>query len=417
MLKPFCCSCGRTHNCDIKHIYIGHGAVSKLREMCEGYKNILIVADENTYAAAGEKCTEALVNKNLCFQIFSGKTLLVPDEEAVKAVENKLSGSELIIAVGSGVIQDISKYISHFHKIPYFVVATAPSMDGYASSGAAMIMGGMKITYPAKVPDGFIGDTEILKNAPLEMIKSGYGDIMGKYSSLCDWKLANLLCGDYFCGEVAQIINDMLCKVRPLAKRLLLRDEKAIEILTESLITVGIALAYVGNSQPASGSEHHLSHFFEITGLLNGEAYLPHGTDVLYSAYIMAKIHERLSCADFTVPLYKMDKTEFNSEMRRVYKSISDGCIALHEKTGLYKADRRDVYLKKEGDIKKLLADTPSAEEIEEIIRGIGLDVSELADVYGEAKIKNAVKYAKDLKERFTALWLYYDIFGAEILK
>lgn len=31
-----------------------------------------------------------------------------------------------------------------------------------------------------------IADTEVLKNAPIEMIRAGYGDIIGKYCALCD---------------------------------------------------------------------------------------------------------------------------------------------------------------------------------------------------------------------------------------
>ncbi|MBO7217781.1 MAG: sn-glycerol-1-phosphate dehydrogenase, partial [Clostridia bacterium] len=330
LLNPVNCSCGKTHRCDIKHVYIGKNVISRLAEMCEGYNNILILADENTYAVAGEKCSAVLCNKNLRLQIFSGKTVLIPDEAAISAVENQLSDIELIIGIGSGVIQDLSKYISYFHKIPYYIVATAPSMDGYASSGAAMITGGMKVTYSAKVPDGFIGDTAVLKDAPLEMIKAGYGDILGKYSALCDWKLSNLIYGEFLCDYIYNLTFDMIREVLPLAKRLLSRDEEAVGKLTEALIAVGIAMAYAENSRPASGSEHHLSHYFEITGILNNEKYLAHGIDVAYSTYITALIREKLADVILPEKQYKMETDEYESEMKRVYTDISDSCIALH---------------------------------------------------------------------------------------
>ena len=40
------------------------------------------------------------------------------------------------------------------------------------------------------------------------------------------------------------------------------------------------------------------------------------------------------------------------------------------------------------------------------------IDISEFYKLYGEKKIKDAVIYAKDLKDRYSVLWLNYDIFG-----
>ena len=94
----------------------------------------------------------------------------------------------MIIGIGLGVIQDLCKYVSYNAKLPYFIVATAPSMDGYALKGAAMIMGNMKVTYNAHVPEAIIADTEILKDAPMDIIRSGYGDILGKFSCLNAWR-------------------------------------------------------------------------------------------------------------------------------------------------------------------------------------------------------------------------------------
>ena len=136
-------------------------------------------------------------------------------------------------------------------------------MDGYASKGAAMIMGNMKVTYNAHVPAAIIGDTNILKDAPMDLIKSGYGDILGKYSCLNDWKLAHVVNDEYICDYVYDLTFEMLTKTQDLGPALLARDPEAIKTLMEALVGVGIAMAYVGNSRPASGSEHHLSHFFE----------------------------------------------------------------------------------------------------------------------------------------------------------
>ena len=196
------CACGKMHRCDIEYVYIEAGAIARLEKLCEKNENILIVADENTYSAAGEKVEDILSGKAIKRVIFSGKTVLIPDEVAIERVREDLDGADLILGIGSGVIQDLCKYVSFFSKIPYIIVATAPSMDGYASDGAAMILGGMKETVKAGLPKAIVADTEVLKDAPMEMIKAGYGDIIGKFSALCDWKLSSEINGEYFCEYI-----------------------------------------------------------------------------------------------------------------------------------------------------------------------------------------------------------------------
>ena len=127
------------------------------------------------------------------------------------------------------------------------------------------------------------------------MIKAGYGDIIGKYSALNDWKLSNLLTGEYICDFIYDLTYDCILKVRSLAKGLLTQDEESVKALMEALVLVGIAMAFAGSSRPASGSEHHLSHYFEITGIVNGEEYFPHGIDVAYSTVVTAAVSLRRS--------------------------------------------------------------------------------------------------------------------------
>jgi len=410
LLQGVDCSCGWHHDCNIGKVFVEKGAVSRLEEMCRTYKCILIVADENTWAVAGASVEKYVtVSKAV---LFSGKAVVIPNEDAIASVEESLDGVDLILAVGSGVMQDLCKYVSHKSGIPYFVVATAPSMDGYASSGAAMITGGMKVTYSAKVPDAIIADTDFLKTAPLDMIKAGYGDIIGKYSALCDWKLGQIVNGEYFCDEIYKLTYDMVEKVLPLAKKLLTRDEESIKTLMEALIIVGIAMSFAGNSRPASGSEHHLSHFFEITGIVDGTDYLPHGIDVVFSTWVTSKIREMLLKKDFPSTVFV--ETDRNEQIRRVYKSVADGCIALQEKLGTYKADRVSVYKAREKEIKEILSSVPDSAEIKRILDEIELDTSIFYKAYPKEKIRDAIRYAKDLKDRYTVLWMWYDMFGLE---
>lgn len=411
MLQDKHCDCGMVHSCSIKHILIGSDVLPKYLPILADYNKILLVADTNTYAVFGKQVEAALANKVEHVLVYKRDGLLVPNEEAVAEMQEKLtSETDLIVGVGSGVIQDLCKYVSFHANLPYHIVATAPSMDGYASKGAAMIMENMKITYNARVPEAIIGDSEILKDAPMEMIQSGYGDILGKYSCLNDWKLSRVVNNEYFCQYVYDLTYEMLTKTKDLGPKLLARDADAIAILMESLVGVGIAMAYVGNSRPASGSEHHLSHFFEITGILEDAPYFMHGTDVVYSAVYTQKLRETLLNMDapkaHTIP----SREAWEENIRRVYGIAADGVIALQDKLGWYQIDRFPVYAEKWNEIKDVLREVPSSETLTNYVASIGLDIAEYERLYGEKKIQDAILYAKDLKDRYTVLWMYYDL-------
>lgn len=414
MLKGVLCQeCGKEHKCPIEKVYIENGAITHLASFAQSYNNVLIVADENTYSAAGDKTEAQLAGKIKGKVIFSGAQFVIPNKEAIDAVYKKMDGVDLIVGIGSGVIQDLCKYVSYFKGVPYVVVATAPSMDGYASSGAAMILKGMKETVSAGLPLAIFADTEVLKDAPMEMIKAGYGDIIGKFSALNDWRLSTLINGEFFCKYIYDVTYEVTEKTLSLGAGLIKRDENSVGALMEALIVVGIMMSFLGNSRPASGSEHHLSHYFEITGIVNNRPYFAHGIDVAYSTVITAQIRENLLNKSFNAPLYREERSEYEEKIISLYgEAVGKGCIALQDKMGRYEENRAPLHKEKEAEIKKILRDMPSCEEIKNMLSLAELDFDEFYKLYGKQTVENAVKYAKDLKDRYTVLWLNYDLGG-----
>ncbi len=413
LLKGYSCDCGRHHTCDIDFVAVERGAMGHLAELTEQYERVLLVADENTWAAAGEKTQVALDGKMIVKVVFSGDTILIPDEKAITRVEEALGGVEMIVGIGSGVIQDLCKYVSFQNHIPYIIVATAPSMDGYASNGAAMILKGMKETVAAGLPRAILADTDVLCGAPMEMIRAGYGDIVGKYSALNDWKLSHAVTGEYFCQWIYDLVMECLQKTLLLADGLDNREEAAVQALMDALVAVGIAMSFAGSSRPASGSEHHLSHFFEITGIVRDEFYFCHGIDVAYATVITAKLRQELLQQPWTTYTYRQKIEDYEREMDRIYGSkVSMGCMALQEKMGRYKMDMAPVYCEREAEIRKILAEMPSDTEIEEMLAAVGLNMTEFYRVYPAEKISDAIRYGKDLKDRYSVLWMYYDLLG-----
>ncbi len=411
LLKGRQCECGKIHSCRIRHIIIKSGAVSELGKLTVNYHHILLVADTNTYRVCGENVRMLLGDRLEKALIYKSRGYLVPNEDAIKQLMDSVSEkTDLIIGIGSGVIQDLCKYVSFLSKVPYFIIATAPSMDGYASDGAAMIINNMKVSFSSRVADTIICDIDILKNAPMDMIKSGYGDIIGKFSSLNDWKLSHLVNGEYFCDYVYNLTYQMVLKVKDLGPKLLTRDEDAINVLMEALIIVGIAMAYAGNSRPASGSEHHMSHFFEVIGIMKNEPYLMHGVDVAFSTVYTERLREKLLALPEPPSPAKFDEAAWEQKIRDIYAQAADKIIALQKKLRWYEQNRYIIYKNRWQEIKAILQEVPSSSELLRYLDSVELDIQEFENTYGEDKIQNAIWFAKDLKDRYTILWLYFTL-------
>ncbi|MBO4770182.1 MAG: sn-glycerol-1-phosphate dehydrogenase [Clostridia bacterium] len=403
------CGCGKNHFCAINNIVVRENAILSLPDLCSKYEHIHLVYDMNTFEAAGRQVRK-LLDGSVSSETLFGKELLIPDEKAVALIEETMPEStDLIVGTGSGVIQDLCKFTGTKRNLPYFIVATAPSMDGYGSSGAAMIMNGMKITYPARVADSIVCDVNVLKEAPLDMIRAGYGDVIGKFSCLNDWKLSALVNGEYFCDRIYGMVNDMLGRVRDSGEKLQKRDPSAIKSLTDALIGVGVAMAYAGSTRPGSGSEHHLSHFFEIVGIVRGEPYFPHGIDVACSTVKTAEIrHELLNTDNFE--FQKFNRDEWIENIRRVYGKISGKVIEFQDGLGHHSRDMSSVYSAKRDEIKGILSDSPGPDIIRNYLESAGIEYDGFERLYGAEKISDAIRFGMDLKDRYSVLWLYNSI-------
>ncbi len=412
------CPCGRIHTSPTKNVAIGRGALLRLAEICTPYKHILVVYDRPVYDTCAVRVLHLLGKMCRASHGFDADELLTPDEAAIAAIEKPIhdrSGTpdaiDHIVGIGSGVINDLCKHVAHTHGLRYTIVATAPSMDGYASSGAALILGGMKVTLPATPPEAIVADTDVLCTAPMEMIRAGYGDIIGKYSCLNDWKLAALVRGEYLCPAVWQWVKDTADRVRSLADGIRRRDPAAIEALMQALVDVGVAMAYVGNSRPASGSEHHIAHYLEITGILQSRPYLAHGVDVACASVLTAALREKMLATSPT--RHRFDREAYTAAMQTVYGPIANSVVALQDRMGWYTdpADE-DFVLSHPDEVRAVLAEAPSAEETRSMVEAVGLSLADFQDFYGTDTLREAIRWGKDLKDRYTVLWPYHTLFA-----
>jgi glycerol-1-phosphate dehydrogenase [NAD(P)+] len=156
-----------------------------------------------------------------------------------------------------------------------------------------------------------------------------------------------------------------------------------------------------------------MSHYFEIVGIERGENYLPHGIDVCFSAVETAKLREKLlDINDISKFAFSFDKEKYEREIKRIYSSVADEVMALQEKMGWYSIDRVSVYKEKWSEICEMLSDCPSSSEMLSLCERVGLNYNDFVSLYGEEKIADALLYAKDLKDRYSVLWTFFDLFA-----
>ncbi len=420
--KKIDCECGHSHTCDIRHILVEHDAVAALPGYIKEkkYINICIIADINTQKAAGEKVYKVLDDNKIKYSkyIFPDSELIPDELTAGKIITHLPNGCDLIIGIGSGIINDLCKFISHMIKADYFMIATAPSMDGYASDVAPLIIDNLKTTYEnVGRPAAIIADTDILKNAPMHLITAGVGDIFGKYVCLTDWKLAHIVTGEYYCQKLVDIMYGAVADVASAAADgIKERDEKAVGAVMEGLVLAGIDMSYSGNSRPASGSEHHMSHYWEMIFLQHGHEGVHHGTKVGVGTVIALLLYQEVAeklknTVVFAEPHF--DKNKWAEKIRSVYGPAAPSVIALEER--VHKNADEDVAKrlvminKHRNDIIGLAQGLPSVDTLCECMRNIDAPYCpNQIDVTMEM-VRNSIIYAKELRNRYGLLQLLFD--------
>ncbi|MEG1462477.1 MAG: iron-containing alcohol dehydrogenase, partial [Anaerorhabdus sp.] len=242
--RTFECDCHKKHTTCLEHVNINTNVKEDIVEYLKqhDYHSIYLIEDENTYRVYGKELETYLKMNSISCDIVVLEGDVVPDEMTVFKIIAKITQKyDYIIGVGSGTLNDLSKFISYKLSLDYAIVATAPSMDGYASIGAALISDNLKTTYDCHVPTAIFGDLDVLAQAPIDMIKAGLGDVVGKYNCLVDWKIAHIINDEYYCQTIVDMVYKSIQDVVNNADGVLARDKKAVKAISEALIATGMA--------------------------------------------------------------------------------------------------------------------------------------------------------------------------------
>ena len=271
---------------DTKALVLENGAMEKTPRMfCELFpgKKGVVVADTRTYAVAGGLVDRLLEEAGLKAAdpfIFDDPDLFA-EWGFVRRLKDYLSGIDAVaVAVGSGVINDLTKYVSHTLGRPYMIVGTAASMDGYTAYGASISIDGNKQTLDCPAPKGMILDPVISADAPKELAASGYADLIAKVPAGADWIIADGLGIEPIDPFTWDLVQRKLRFALSDPDGIRAGDTAATEALAEGLIMSGFAMQALQSSRPASGTEHQYSHFWDMDGLCMDGKHVSHGFKV-----------------------------------------------------------------------------------------------------------------------------------------
>ncbi len=261
----------------------------------------LVAADSNTWEAAGAEFGAALDTAGISWERYmieepADGTKPICTDRRIESLEAALKRSEATagIAVGSGTINDIVKLASDHCDVPMACVGTAPSMNGYTSGIAAVLSDGVKTTIPCTAPRVVIADIDVMAEAPYRMICSGLGDLMSKPVSNADWQVSAWLNDTYHSADAMEIIEAGAAMLDGVAPKLPQRDREATAGLTASLMLSGLAMSVAGSSSPASGGEHLISHFIDMTAIAFDKPHDFHGCQVGVGTITTGLIYEKL---------------------------------------------------------------------------------------------------------------------------
>lgn len=379
--------------------HISYNLASKASELIFdlGFKNkkILFVTDEKIWKNCARFFDTSFLKKILILK--SPK----PDEKNLKKIAIAAKNCDLILALGSGTINDLCKFTSAKTKIPYAIFASAASMNGYLSKNASITISGHKKTLSATLPIAVFCDLKILKLAPLQLTKAGIGDSLCFYSCWFDWYLSHKILGTKFDKKPFEILHKKMEFLVKNFQKFPARDEDFLKILIEILLLSGQGMTISGGSYPASQSEHLIAHAIEMKYPKIVHKKL-HGAMIAVTSLTAAKMQKHL-----------LDNHQF------CHPELVSGSI--HPKLQKFFDKKIATECEKEYE-QKLLAiqqvKSPNWSKIKTELQKIHFDESHLKEIFTHFKINTSAKslglsnqqyqecvaYAKFIRNRFTCL-------------
>ena len=300
--RTFLCECGKTHHIEPREVVYSRKALDELPSVCAraaGGRRVTVIMDIRTREVAGARSCRLLADDGRRVT-----EIVVPDgpdgrspvcdDVTKERLSTQLDTPDLIVAVGSGVISDLGKWLAFEGNLPFICVATAASMNGYASANVAPTIKDVKTLVRARPPVAVVANATVIENAPHRLTASGLGDILAKSVSSADWRLNHLLFGDYYCERSVGLIADIEPLYLDHSETIKARAPQAIEALFRGLLLTGAAMTMAETSSPSSGGEHMVSHTLDMMSTLDGAEHDLHGRQVGVGTILASELYRRV---------------------------------------------------------------------------------------------------------------------------
>jgi glycerol-1-phosphate dehydrogenase [NAD(P)+] len=290
---------------DTRKLVVNAGARRKVGEAFAelfGTSACIIIADENTFAAAGQDVYDDLrASGRECLRpLVLEAEGLYAEYGFVTRIQKALAGNDAIpVAVGSGTINDLTKLAAHLSGRQYLSVATAASMDGYTAFGASITHEGSKQTFDCPAPLGVVADLEIIAAAPEGLNASGYADLVAKCPAGADWLLADCLGIDAIDREIWEMVQSRLDVWMSDPDGVRTGDLEVTRRLTTALMITGFAMQAACSSRPVSGAEHQFSHLWDMEHHTYLGVTPSHGFKVGIGSLSSLALYEAVMAYDF----------------------------------------------------------------------------------------------------------------------
>jgi glycerol-1-phosphate dehydrogenase [NAD(P)+] len=279
----FSCPCGATHTVGAKDVLVEPGAIeagaSLLSHELGSRDAVWVLSDENTERAAASAWKARLSGRRVLSRVLPGKPRPVPSAELVEELtgEVRAAAPALLVSVGSGVISDLVKRVSWETGVPNWCVATAASVDAFASATASIDVDGFHNAVPAAVSQTIVCDLTVIEKAPSIMILAGLGDLLAKFFAYLDWNLSRIMTGEHYCTVISSAALESARLALSAARRLKDDPRSAARAMTDAVLTSGFAMQAMGGSRPAASAEHTVAHFWETADAVPVERLDLHG--------------------------------------------------------------------------------------------------------------------------------------------
>ena len=397
------CVCGREHTLETKKVVVEYNALANFEQYMEDV------------GLAGKR--RAVVYDTMVYQLTEGKHVKADQEIVLEAkglraedtlieeMMKQLDNPEVIVAFGAGTIMDFGRYPAYKLGIPFVAIPTLASSDGFTANICSAILNGQKKSTPMCAPILVVADLDIIKGAPARLVASGINDILAKYVSLTDWRIAKIVANEYYCPMVAELAEHALKLMREAADKYAATGVADHEAMTMAQMESGLTMQLLNHSRAASGAEHLMAHLVELHPPRFEKAEGIHGECVGVGTFECIKVYHELAKKTPKAKPFQPLTEEWVRE--KFGERLMPGIMKENENDVLATFPAQNI-VDHWDEIRELIAKIPSVEEMEKLYsdchckyrpEDIGIDPS-LADEMLEisAAIRNRLTLIRMLR-------------------